>query len=472
MMNGLYQPKRHWKEIELWKDVTEEQWNDWLWQLTHTVRNLEDLKKVVNLTPEEEEGVRISTMTIPLNITPYYAWLMDEDDPRCPIRMQSVPIGKEILKTKYDLEDPLHEDEDSPVPGLTHRYPDRVLFLVTNQCSMYCRYCTRRRFSGQIGMGVPKKQLDAAIDYIAATPQVRDCLISGGDGLLINDNILEYILKRLREIPHMEIIRIGTRAPVVFPQRITENLCNILKKYHPVWLNTHFNTSIEITEESKKACEMLANAGVPVGNQSVILAGINDSTHIMKKLMHDLVKIRVRPYYIYQCDLSEGIGHFRAPVSKGLEIIEALRGHTSGYAVPTFVVDAPGGGGKISLQPNYLISQSPDKVILRNFEGVITSYPEPQNYKAGLADEYFNQTMGITEQPAAIGITALMKDEKFNIVPEGLNRFDRRKKYETNPEHATLKDKREKRDEMKEKKFKHELKKETATQDDGTVKEA
>ncbi|MED2973158.1 lysine 2,3-aminomutase [Fictibacillus sp. B-59209] len=472
MMNGLYQPKRHWKEIELWKDVTEEQWNDWLWQLTHTVRNLEDLKKVVNLTPEEEEGVRISTMTIPLNITPYYAWLMDEDDPRCPIRMQSVPIGKEILKTKYDLEDPLHEDEDSPVPGLTHRYPDRVLFLVTNQCSMYCRYCTRRRFSGQIGMGVPKKQLDAAIDYIAATPQVRDCLISGGDGLLINDNILEYILKRLREIPHMEIIRIGTRAPVVFPQRITENLCNILKKYHPVWLNTHFNTSIEITEESKKACEMLANAGVPVGNQSVILAGINDSTHIMKKLMHDLVKIRVRPYYIYQCDLSEGIGHFRAPVSKGLEIIEALRGHTSGYAVPTFVVDAPGGGGKISLQPNYLISQSPDKVILRNFEGVITSYPEPQNYKAGLADEYFNQTMGITEQPAAIGITALMKDEKFNIVPEGLNRFDRRKTYETNPEHATLKDKREKRDEMKEKKFKHELKKETATQDDGTVKEA
>ncbi|WP_425590260.1 lysine 2,3-aminomutase [Fictibacillus sp. B-59209] len=472
IMNGLYQPKRHWKEIELWKDVTEEQWNDWLWQLTHTVRNLEDLKKVVNLTPEEEEGVRISTMTIPLNITPYYAWLMDEDDPRCPIRMQSVPIGKEILKTKYDLEDPLHEDEDSPVPGLTHRYPDRVLFLVTNQCSMYCRYCTRRRFSGQIGMGVPKKQLDAAIDYIAATPQVRDCLISGGDGLLINDNILEYILKRLREIPHMEIIRIGTRAPVVFPQRITENLCNILKKYHPVWLNTHFNTSIEITEESKKACEMLANAGVPVGNQSVILAGINDSTHIMKKLMHDLVKIRVRPYYIYQCDLSEGIGHFRAPVSKGLEIIEALRGHTSGYAVPTFVVDAPGGGGKISLQPNYLISQSPDKVILRNFEGVITSYPEPQNYKAGLADEYFNQTMGITEQPAAIGITALMKDEKFNIVPEGLNRFDRRKTYETNPEHATLKDKREKRDEMKEKKFKHELKKETATQDDGTVKEA
>jgi lysine 2,3-aminomutase len=303
--------------------------------------------------------------------------------------MQSVPISAELHKTRYDLEDPLHEDEDSPVPGLTHRYPDRVLFLVTNQCSMYCRYCTRRRFSGQIGMGVPKKQLDAAINYIASNPQIRDVLISGGDGLLINDNILEYILKNLREIPHVEIIRIGTRAPVVFPQRITENLCNILKKYHPVWLNTHFNTSIEITEESKRACEMLANVGVPVGNQAVILAGINDSVPIMKQLMHDLVKIRVRPYYIYQCDLSEGIGHFRAPISKGLEIMEGLRGHTSGYAVPTFIVDAPGGGGKIPLQPNYIISQSSNKVVLRNFEGVITSYPEPTNYQSGSAEDYY-----------------------------------------------------------------------------------
>lgn len=263
--------------------------------------------------------------------------------------MQSVPLSEEMHKTKYDLEDPLFEDEDSPVPGLTHRYPDRVLFLVTNQCSMYCRYCTRRRFSGQIGMGVPKKQLDAAIAYIRETPEIRDCLISGGDGLLINDQILEYILKNLRDIPHLEIIRIGTRAPIVFPRRITDNLCQILKKYHPVWLNTHFNTSIELTEESVEACEKLVNAGVPVGNQAVILAGINDSVPIMKKLMHDLVKIRVRPYYIYQCDLSEGIGHFRAPVSKGLEIIEGLRGHTTGFAVPTFVVDAPGGGGKIAL---------------------------------------------------------------------------------------------------------------------------
>jgi lysine 2,3-aminomutase len=303
-------------------------------------------------------------------------------------------------------------------------------------------------------MGVPKKQLDAAIEYIRHTPVVRDVLISGGDGLLINDQIVEYILKKLREIDHVEIIRIGTRAPVVFPQRITENLCNILKKYHPVWLNTHFNTSIEITEEAKKACEMLVNAGVPVGNQAVILAGINDSVPIMKQLMHDLVKIRVRPYYIYQCDLSEGISHFRAPVSKGLEIIEGLRGHTSGYAVPAFVVDAPGGGGKITLQPNYLISQTADKVILRNFEGLITTYPEPENYVPGRAEEYFKLIYpGMEEKRSKTGIASLIYDHQFNLIPEGLSRLNRRKEYQENPDHHTLKDKRKVRDELKEKKF-------------------
>lgn len=463
MLNNLYAPKRHWKEVELWKGVTDEQWNDWVWQLTNTIKTLEDLKQIINITPEEEDGVRIATKTIPLNITPYYASLMNPDDPRCPIRMQSVPISSEMHKTRYDLEDPLHEDEDSPVPGLTHRYPDRVLFLVTNQCSMYCRYCTRRRFSGQIGMGVPKKQLDAAINYISETPAIRDVLISGGDGLLINDNIVEYILKSLRAIPHVEIIRIGTRAPVVFPQRITENLCNILKKYHPVWLNTHFNTSIEITKESKLACEMLTNSGVPVGNQSVILSGINDSVQIMKKLMHDLVKIRVRPYYIYQCDLSEGIGHFRAPISKGLEIMEGLRGHTSGYAVPTFVVDAPGGGGKIPLQPNYIISQSANKVVLRNFEGVITSYPEPQGYKEGKADSYYEEMYPeVYENFKSEGILSIMDDSKFNLVPDGLKRLNKRETYKENPEHDSLKNKRDKRDELKEKKFQAQKEKDLA----------
>ncbi|WP_432775451.1 lysine 2,3-aminomutase [Brevibacillus gelatini] len=414
--------RRDWRSIELWKDVPEEKWNDWMWQLTHTIKTVDDLKKVINLTPEEEEGVRISSQTIPLNITPYYASLMDVDDPKDPVRMQSVPLSSEMVRTKYDMEDPLHEDADSPVPGLTHRYPDRVLFLVTNQCSMYCRYCTRRRFSGQIGMGVPKKQLDACIEYIRSRPEVRDVLISGGDGLLINDRVLEYILSSLRAIPHVEIIRIGTRAPVVFPQRITENLCNILKKYHPVWLNTHFNHPKEITPEAKQACEMLANAGVPLGNQSVILAGINDCPNTMKKLVQDLVKIRVRPYYIYQCDLSEGIGHFRTPVSKGIEIIEHLRGHTSGYAVPTFVVDAPHGGGKIPVSPNYLISQSSDKVVLRNFEGVITSYPEPKQYHEH--DEE-NCEYCIAAKGKAVGIAALMQDEANNLEPTDLPRNKR-----------------------------------------------
>jgi lysine 2,3-aminomutase len=257
----------------------------------------------------------------------------------------------------------------------------------------------------------------------------------------------------------------------VFPQRITENLCNILKKYHPVWLNTHFNTSIEITEESKKACEMLANAGVPVGNQSVILAGINDSVPIMKKLMHDLVKIRVRPYYIYQCDLSEGIGHFRAPVSKGLEIIEGLRGHTSGYAVPTFVCDAPGGGGKIALQPNYLISQSADKVVLRNFEGVITSYPEPQNYIPGRAEDYFKSVYSDYEKyKSNVGISALMNDSKFNLVPKDLQRLDRRQKYQEDQNHSSLKEKRQKRDELKEKKFKAQQQKSSGQSEKETDK--
>jgi len=460
MKNQLYKPQRHWKDIPLWKDVTDEQWNDWLWQLTNTVRTLDDLKQVIDLTKDEEEGVKISTKTIPLNITPYYASLMHPTDPRCPIRMQSVPISKELNKTKYDAEDPLGEDDDSPVSGLTHRYPDRVLFLVTNQCSMYCRYCTRRRFSGQIGMGVPKKQLDDAISYIRQNEEIRDVLISGGDGLLINDNILEYILKNLRAIDHVEIIRIGTRAPVVFPQRITENLCEILKKYHPVWLNTHFNTSIEITEEAKKACEMLVNAGVPVGNQSVILTGINDSVPIMKKLVHDLVKIRVRPYYIYQCDLSEGIGHFRAPVAKGLEIIEGLRGHTSGYAVPTFVVDAPGGGGKISLQPNYIVSQSSKKTVLRNFEGVITSYPEPEAYTEDTAEDYFSLVYpDYLEKAAKVGIASIMTDKIQSLIPSDLERMKKREQYQEDPTHISLKNKREKRDELKEKKYKAQIQK-------------
>jgi len=369
---------RHYKEIELWKNVTEEEWNDWKWQVRNRVSDVDTLKKIINLTEEEEKDIGSVLEKFRVGITPYYASLMDPDDPHCPVRMQAVPTLMETHRGDADLEDPLDEDVDSPVPGLTHRYPDRVLFLITDQCSMYCRHCTRRRFAGQHDMGVPRDRLDAAIEYIRSTPQVRDVLLSGGDCLLVSDDVLEYIISKLREIPHVEIVRLGSRTPVVLPQRITEDLVNMLKKYHPIWLNTHFNHPNEITPESKEACERLANAGIPLGNQSVLLRGINDCPHIMKDLVQGLVKIRVRPYYIYQCDLSMGIEHFRTKVSKGIEIIEALRGHTSGYAVPTFVVDAPGGGGKIPVMPQYLISSSPTKVVLRNYEGIITTYVEPQ----------------------------------------------------------------------------------------------
>lgn len=345
---------------EFFPEVTDQQWNDWHWQVKNRIETVDELKKYIKLTAEEEEGIRESLKTLRMAITPYYLTLIDPENPHCPIRKQAIPTVEELKRSPADLEDPLHEDSDSPVPGLTHRYPDRVLFLITDMCSMYCRHCTRRRFAGQHDCATPEKQIDDCIDYIARTPQVRDVLLSGGDALLVSDEKLEYIISRLRAIPHVEIIRIGSRTPVVLPQRITPELVNMLKKYHPIWLNTHFNHPNEVTPESKQACARLADAGIPLGNQSVLLRGVNDCTHIMKKLVHELVKMRVRPYYIYICDLSLGIGHFRTPVSKGIEIIENLRGHTSGYAVPTFVVDAPGGGGKIPVMPNYVISQAPE----------------------------------------------------------------------------------------------------------------
>lgn len=407
---------------ELFPDVTDEQWNDWHWQLRNRIETLDQLKKYIKLTPEEEEGVKAALKTLRMAITPYYLSLIDPENPDCPIRKQSIPTAAELHKSKADIEDPLHEDSDSPVPGLTHRYPDRVLFLITDQCSMYCRHCTRRRFAGQHDCSSPRQRIDACIDYIARTPQVRDVLLSGGDALLVPDSTLEYIFQRLREIPHVEIIRIGSRVPVVCPQRITPELCEMIKKYHPVWLNTHFNHPDEVTEESKGACARLANAGVPLGNQSVLLRGINDDTVIMKKLMHELVKMRVRPYYIYQCDLSLGIEHFRTPVSKGIEIIENLRGHTSGYAVPTFVVDAPGGGGKIPVMPNYVISQAPGRVVLRNYEGVITTYTEPADYP-------IEHSMDAgKDQPHKEGVASLLNAEQLSLEPGNLARHERNKK--------------------------------------------
>lgn len=404
--------------------VSDEDWNDWHWQVRNRIETVDDLKKYVQLTEDEEAGIRNVLGKLRMAITPYYLSLIDLDNPHDPIRKQCIPSIAECHVTAGDMEDPLAEDVYSPVPGLTHRYPDRVLFLVTDMCSMYCRHCTRRRLVGQKDCENSRERIDAAIKYIEKTECVRDVLISGGDALMLSDDKLEYIMEHLHKIKHVEVVRIGTRVPVVCPQRITSKLCSMLSKYHPVWVNTQFNHPNEVTLESEKACAMLANAGIPLGNQSVLLRGINDCVNVQLKLVHELVRMRVRPYYIYQCDLSQGIGHFRTPVSKGIEIIEALRGHTSGFCVPTFVIDAPGGGGKIPVQPNYVISQAPGKVILRNFEGVITTYTEPNEYHKEChcsICESKNQPNGIAEK----GVRSLIDGNCLMIEPNFLERSKR-----------------------------------------------
>ena len=417
--------RRNWRDVPLWKDVTDQQWNDWHWQVANRRTTVDQIAQVINLTPQEKEDIAKVMDGFRVGITPYYASLMDPDDPRCPVRMQAVPVIEEMHQTDADMADPLHEDEDSPAPGLTHRYPDRVLFLITDQCSMYCRHCTRRRLAGEKDGARSREDIDACIAYIRRTPEVRDVLLSGGDCLCVEDETLEYIISQLRDIDHVEIIRLGSRTPVVMPMRITDKLCSILKKYHPIWLNTHFNHSKEMTPEAAEACRKLADAGIPLGNQSVLLRGVNDCPHIMRNLVHDLVKNRVRPYYIYQCDLSMGIGHFRTTVAKGIEIIEGLRGHTSGYAVPTFVVDAPGGGGKTPGMPQYIISQTPHKVILRNYEGLITTYTEPEqqeelpctcDYCTGKKKYHYE------------GVACLQQGERMTLEPQGLLRHQRNRK--------------------------------------------
>lgn len=414
--------RRNWKDIEAWKNVSDAEWNDWKWQVANRITTVEQLKKIINLTPEEENNIGEVVKSFRLGITPYYASLMDADDPRCPVRMQAVPVIAETHRSEADMLDPLHEDEDSPAPGLTHRYPDRVLFLITDQCSMYCRHCTRRRLAGETDGARSMDDINKCLEYIRKTPVVRDVLLSGGDCLLVDDDILEYIFSELRKIPHVQIVRLGSRTPVVMPQRITDDLVNMLKKYHPVWLNTHFNHPKEITPEAIEALRKLADAGIPLGNQSVLLRGVNDCPHIMRDLVHELVRNRVRPYYIYQCDLSLGIEHFRTSVAAGINIIEGLRGHTSGYAVPTFVVDAPGGGGKIPVMPQYIISQSPDKVVLRNYEGVITTYTEPANlpklecncdYCTGKKEYHYE------------GVAGLLNGERMSMEPQHLLRHER-----------------------------------------------
>ncbi|MFZ2283124.1 MAG: lysine 2,3-aminomutase [Lutibacter sp.] len=412
-----------YKHIPLFKDVSQEDWNDWRWQLRHAIRDIPTLEKVIILTDEEKENLSKTLKKFKMAITPYYAALMDKEDKNCPVRMLAVPVLNELFVDPSDLDDPLHEDVDSPVPGLTHRYPDRALLLVTHECSMYCRHCTRRRIVGDSSEKMDNKHLEQAFEYIRNTPQLRDIVISGGDPLILSDEKLDYILTELRKIEHIEIIRIGSRMPVVLPQRITDEFCEMLKKHHPIYVNTHFNHPKEITEDAKIACEKLANAGVNVGNQSVLLKGINDCSNIMKKLVHELLRIRVRPYYIYQCDLSEGISHFRTTISKGIEIIENLRGHTSGLAVPTFVVDAPGGGGKIPVMPTYLISQNEKRVVLRNYEGVITTYTQPTH-----GEEHDTENCEFCKDENLVakdGVAMLLNNDGLSLQPENLKRRNR-----------------------------------------------
>ncbi|MES2503762.1 MAG: KamA family radical SAM protein [Myxococcota bacterium] len=358
-------------------EVDEASWNDWRWQQRERFRNIEQLKRIIKVSPQEQEAFEKSDAMFHMGITPYYAALMDVDDPGCPIRLQSVPQMGELDILETDLEDPLGEEKDMPVPGITHRYPDRVLFYTNHNCPVYCRHCTRKRKVSDPGSMASKEQIEVALDYISKHTEVRDIVVSGGDPLSLSDDRLDYILGRLRAIPHVEIFRMGTRNLVTLPQRITDDFVKMLRKHQPVFVNTHFNHPKECTAEALDACRKLADAGCVIGNQMVLLKGVNDDWRIVRELNHRLLLMRVRPYYMYQCDLAQGISHFRTSVETGLEIMEHLRGHTSGLAIPTYVIDGPGGGGKIPLQPNYIKSHEGKKWTLRNYKNETFTYYEP-----------------------------------------------------------------------------------------------
>ena len=361
-----------------YRDVTDKQWNDWRWHARSRIRTREQLEKMLELSEDEREGLDRAGEILPVATTPYYMSLISADDPQQPLRRTIIPTASEFTQTRGESADPLGEDHDSATPGMVHRYPDRVLLLALDFCSSYCRYCTRSRVVGQGDIVPNEARLKQAFEYLRNHKEVRDVLISGGDPLFMSDDKLDWILTNLRSIPHLEFVRIGTKMPAVLPQRITRELCRMLRKHHPLWMSLHFAHPDECTPESYQACARLADAGIPLGSQTVLLRGINDNVPTMKSLMHHMLKMRVRPYYLYQCDPITGSAHFRTPVSKGLEIIEGLRGHTTGYAVPTFVIDAPGGGGKIPLLPNYVVGRDGEDLVLRNFEGKTYRYPDPE----------------------------------------------------------------------------------------------
>ena len=358
-----------------WPAEAMERWEDHTWQLKNRITSLEALEQHIELTEEERAGVLLSGNKLAMAITPHFFNLIDKDDPNCPIRRQVIPRIEETLTDPAEMTDPCGEDSHMPVPGLVHRYPDRVLFLVTDRCAAYCRYCTRSRVVSGVSEQKLETQWEAAFDYLEKTPTVRDVLISGGDALLFSDARLERLLSRLHKIPHIQFIRIGSRIPIFLPQRITTALCNMLRKYHPLFISIHANHPKELTSEVRDALGKLADAGIVMGNQSVLLNGVNDSVEIQKELVHKLLMCRVRPYYLYQCDLIEGSAHLRTSIQKGIEIIEGLRGHTSGYAIPQYVIDGPGGGGKIPVNPNYVVKHDDGGVTLRNYEGKKFHYP-------------------------------------------------------------------------------------------------
>ncbi len=377
--------QRTWKLFRsagrgFWHDVPASDWNDWRWQLHHRIKSVEQLQRLLpTLTPEEYAGTKLANTRLAFGVTPYFFNLIDPADENCPIRRQVIPRIEETHTAPWEMTDPCGEDAHSPVPGLVHRYPDRVLFLVTDRCAAYCRYCTRSRLVSNATGYDFHPHFEQQIDYIRRTPAVRDVLLSGGDPLLFSDDKIEYLLRRLRAIPHVEFLRIGTRIPIFLPQRITPQLCAMLRRYHPLFISVHSNHPRELTTEARDALGRLADAGIPLGNQSVLLRHVNDDAAVMRAHVQKLLMCRVKPYYLYQCDLIAGSAHLRSSVRNGLEIMDALRGHTTGYAVPQYVIDAPGGGGKVPVSPEYVLSRNADRVVIRNYEGRVFEYPEARD---------------------------------------------------------------------------------------------
>lgn len=409
---------KYYQRMPLWVNVDPKDWNDRAWQLKNLVTTSKQLAKVVTLTSDELVNVERAIEHSRFQVTPYYLSLIDDKDPFCPVRLQAIPDIMELYEGLGDILDPLGEDSDSPVPRLVHRYPDRVLFLVSDVCSMYCRFCTRRRHildksSHQLG-----SEHEEAIKYISDHKEVRDVILSGGDVLMLPVSMLECIIKKVRNIKHVETIRVASRFPCVLPMGVTDEYTEMFKKYHPIYFMTHFNHPYEVTQYAKAACAKIANAGLPIQNQSVLLRRVNSDARIMKKLMHELLKIRVKPYYIYQCDLAEGIEHFRTPVSMGFEIMEYMRGHTSGLAQPTFVIDAPGGGGKIPVMPNYILTLTNDRAVVRNYRGMMSSYTNPRERDCACSTSAEIALTLAPEAPKNSGYIELVEGKRVTLKPE------------------------------------------------------